>query len=60
MDKLSLKIEEPDYSTLSGFIMHQLGTVPAEGEILDYEDYRFEVIDMDGKRIDKVLIKKTI
>ncbi|MAT58056.1 MAG: hemolysin [Ignavibacteriae bacterium] len=60
MDKLSLKIEEPDYSTLSGFIMHQLGTVPAEGEILDYEDYRFEVIDMDGKRIDKVLIKKII
>jgi putative hemolysin len=60
MDKLSLKIEEPDYSTLSGFIMHQLGTVPTEGEILDYENYRFEVIDMDGKRIDKVLIKKNI
>lgn len=60
MDKLSLKIVEPDYSTLSGFIMHQLGTVPTEGEILDYEDYRFEVIDMDGKRIDKVLIKKNI
>lgn len=58
IEKLSLNIHEPDYSTLSGFIMHQLGTVPTEGEEFDYGNYKFEIIDMDGKRIDKVLIKK--
>ena len=44
------------YYSLGGFIMGQLGALPSEGERFDYEGFRFEVIDMDKKRIDKVLI----
>ena len=50
--------EERDYSSLAGFLLEKLGRVPHEGDILVYADYEFEVIDMDGHRIDKVLIRK--
>jgi putative hemolysin len=48
--------DEGDYQTLAGFVLHQLGRVPAAGEAFVWETYRFEVVDMDGRRIDKVLI----
>ena len=38
--------------------MHQLGRISKEGDIITHGSYQFEVIDMDGKRIDKVLVKK--
>ena len=41
--------------TVAGFIMRKLGRVPAETDHFDWDDYRFEVIDMDKNRIDKVL-----
>jgi len=43
--------------TLAGFVMEQLGHIPAAGESFIYGSYRFEVVDMDGNRIDKVLIQ---
>jgi putative hemolysin len=49
--------EEESYHTLAGFILAQLGRVPAEGEAVAWEGWRFEVIDMDGRRIDKVLVR---
>jgi putative hemolysin len=49
--------EEETYHTLAGFILAQLGRVPAEGEALAYGGWRFEVVDMDGQRIDKVLVQ---
>lgn len=48
--------EERRYATLGGFICVQLGYLPKEGEILEFQGFRFEVIDMDGQRVDKVLI----
>lgn len=42
--------------TLNGFIMKQLAHIPTTGEIFDWSGYRFEVVDMDGNRVDKVLI----
>ena len=48
--------EKDEYQTLAGFILSQLGHIPAEGEKFDSEGLRFEVIDMDKHRIDKVLI----
>lgn len=48
--------EESHFHSLGGFVMNTLGHVPSEGEVFDYAGYRFEVVDMDGKRIDKVLI----
>lgn len=43
-----------EYSTLSGFILSQLGRLPENGESFVFEGYRFEVVTMDGHKIDKV------
>lgn len=43
------------YNTLSGMLMLLMGRIPSAGEAVDWENWRFEVVDMDGKRIDKVL-----
>ena len=48
--------EDGHFETLGGFIMDQLGRVPEEGEYVDHAGYRIEVADMDGHRIDKLLV----
>jgi putative hemolysin len=48
--------EDGAYETLGGLIMSQLGKIPDAGDEFDWGDYRFEVVDMDGYRVDKVLI----
>ena len=50
--------DEASYHTLAGFLLAQLGRVPAEGQAVTYGGYVFEVIDMDGRRIDKVLVRR--
>jgi CBS domain containing-hemolysin-like protein len=50
------KDDEGLYQTAGGFIMTTMEKVPATGEYLDWEKYRFEVVDMDGQRVDKILI----
>jgi putative hemolysin len=45
-----------EYQTFAGFVMKHLGHVPTEGEIFDYAGYHVEIIDMDGHRVDKVLL----
>ncbi len=53
----SLPGEKRDaYQTLGGFIFTQMGRVPSVAESFEWNDLRFEVVDMDGKRIDKVLV----
>ncbi|MFZ5557436.1 MAG: hemolysin family protein [Pseudomonadota bacterium] len=47
---------EEDYDTLGGMVMTRMGRVPGVGEHFDWEGHRFEVVDMDGKRVDRVLI----
>ncbi|MER2265432.1 hemolysin family protein [Methylobacterium oxalidis] len=44
-----------DFNTLAGFVIFQLGRIPAVGESMEVNGWRFEVVDMDGRRIDKVL-----
>ncbi len=53
-----IKINSEDYSTLSGFIMHQTGNIPKEGDVFRYDNLKFEVVDMDGNRVDKVMISQ--
>jgi len=43
------------YNTLSGMVMLLLGRIPRTGEYVDWANWRFEIVDMDGRRIDKVL-----
>jgi len=58
-DRLSLKeLPEEDrgrYNTLAGMIMLLLGRLPGEADWVEWEGWRFEVVDLDGKRVDKVL-----
>ncbi|MEF9949057.1 MAG: transporter associated domain-containing protein, partial [Comamonas sp.] len=50
--------ERGRYHTLSGMVMLLLGRVPSESDVVEWEDWRFEVVDMDGKTLDKVLATK--
>jgi putative hemolysin len=58
-DKLFLKeVPEEDrgrYHTLSGMVMWLLGRLPQTGDVVTWKNWRLEVVDLDGKRIDKVL-----
>jgi len=47
---------EDEYETLSGFVMTSLGRVPQAADHFEWNNFRFEVIDMDGRRVDKVLV----
>jgi putative hemolysin len=46
-----------EYHTLAGFILELAGEIPRTGAVFDWNGYRFKVVDMDGNRIDKVLIE---
>jgi putative hemolysin len=48
--------EESAYDTLAGFVLMQFGRIPGSGDHFDWQKLRFEVVDMDRNRIDKVLI----
>ena len=56
-DRLQLKDvpEEERYHTLSGMLMTLLGRLPRTADTAEWEGWHFEVVDMDGKRVDKVL-----
>ncbi|MDR1929252.1 MAG: hemolysin family protein [Treponema sp.] len=47
-----------EYHTLAGFILKLAGEIPKTGESFNWEGYRFKVADLDGNRIDKVLISR--
>jgi putative hemolysin len=48
--------ENGDYETLGGFLMFRLERIPDVGDSTDWEGRRFEVVDMDGRRVDRVLV----
>jgi putative hemolysin len=48
--------EEQDFDTLAGFILQQLERIPHTGDHLEWKGFRFEIVDMDAQRIDKVLV----
>lgn len=48
--------EDEDFTTVAGFIMNELDAIPRTGDKFVYQNYSFEIIDMDGNKIDKVII----
>lgn len=48
---------EQEFDTLAGFILHTLERIPSTGDRLDWKGFSLEIIDMDGHRIDKILVK---
>jgi putative hemolysin len=58
-DHLAITLpEQRDYDTVAGFILAHMGYLPACGEITNANGWRFEVVDLDGRRIDKVLASR--
>lgn len=53
-----LPSEDGSYTTLGGMVMAKLGRIPRTGDSFKWRNYRFEVVDMDRRRVDKVLVKK--
>lgn len=63
-DRLELKaLPDEDrgrYNTLAGMVMMLLGRLPKTADAVEWEGWRFEVVDMDGKRIDKLLVTRLV
>jgi putative hemolysin len=47
---------EQEFDTLAGFILHTLERIPSTGDRLDWKGFSLEIVDMDGHRIDKILV----
>jgi putative hemolysin len=50
--------EDPAYATVGGFVLDQLGFIPRGGENFEYGNFRFTVVEMDGKRVARVKIQR--
>ncbi len=51
--------DDEDFTTLAGFVLDHIGHIPETGEYFEWGGWRFEVVDMDGRRIDKLLASRT-
>ncbi|RPJ58341.1 MAG: HlyC/CorC family transporter [Acidobacteria bacterium] len=54
------EIEEAYYDTVAGFVLEQLGRIPSTGEHFEWRGWKFEIVDMDDRRIDKVRVKRMV
>jgi putative hemolysin len=50
--------EDPAYATVGGFVLDRLGFIPKGGESFEYDNFRFSVMEMDGKRVARVKIQR--
>ena len=48
---------EHEFDTIAGFVLHELERIPKTGETFEWRGFEFEIVDMDGQRIDKLLVK---
>jgi putative hemolysin len=50
--------EERSFHTVGGFVMHRLGRIPSVADHFEAAGFRFEVVDMDRNRVDKILVAR--
>lgn len=55
---LRRRAAEGGYHTIAGFALYQFQHLPQAGESFEYEGWRFEVVDTDGRRIDKIMVSR--
>ena len=53
-----IDFEKIDYSTVAGFVINNINKIPQIGDRFDYNHYTIEIVDIDGNRVDKILIKR--
>ena len=58
IDGFFIDFEEIDYSTIAGFVLANINKIPQLGDKFEYEDLIFQIMELDGNRIDKILIAK--
>lgn len=51
-------LSDPEYSTVAGLVLHRMGRLPQIGESVTFGGYRFEVVDLDSRRIDKIIVTR--
>jgi putative hemolysin len=57
-ERIGISLEEDrDYATVAGFVLDRMKRIPTTGESFIDQGYRFEIIDMDGRKIDKILVE---
>jgi putative hemolysin len=60
-DRLGIELpDDRDYATAAGYVLSVLKRLPQEGEHFTEQGWRFEVVDMDGRKIDKLLISAVL
>jgi putative hemolysin len=59
IEQTALEIPEGPYETASGFVMHHLGKIPKENDVVILDGLRITVLSMEGKRAGQLLISRT-
>jgi putative hemolysin len=60
LDLNDLPGDDENYDTVGGLVMAELGRIPGVGDRFEWQNLRFEVVDMDGHRVDKVLVMSVV
>ena len=55
---IRFRTDRANPATVAGFALSVLKRIPETGEIFKFDGYRFEVVDMDGRKIDKLLVSR--
>ena len=59
-EELNLGLPEGEYQTVAGFILDDLGRIPEEGDVVEFENLRLTVKEMSGVRIETVELSRTV
>jgi putative hemolysin len=58
IEDFTVDFEEIDYSTVAGFVLANINKIPISGDKFEYNGYFIEIVDLDGNKIDKILVYK--
>jgi putative hemolysin len=58
IEGFTIDFEKIDYSTVAGFVINNINKIPQIGHKFDYKNYTIEIVDIDGNRVDKILITR--